>query len=690
VEVSPAADSVYVGSSITLTATPEDADGSALSGREIFWHSEHPEVAVVSNDGAVTGVVPGQVRIAASVEGVAGYSNVTVLSKPPASIKLSSNSLPLTVGQESRLGATVRDADGGVISGAPVDWKSSNTGVATVDGGGLVRGVGAGTATITATSGDVSDKATVTVSPVPANAVVVSPGEATLFVGETVTLKATVTDANGDALPGRPITWSSSATSVAEVSTSGVVTAKAPGTATITASSEGKSGKSTITVKLVPVASVDMNPGELKLQIGQSSTITATPKAADGTPLSGRPVTWKSRDTGIATVSSTGEVTAKSAGSTIFEATSEGVTGVTLVTVANVPVSSVVVTPDAATLTVGQSQQLDAKTYDAGGSELNGRTITWSSSNEDVASVSSTGKVLAVAPGTATITATSEGKSDKATITVVAPVGSVVVSPDSISLVIGKTSPLTATVKDANNNTLDGRDVTWKSSNTSVATVDDKGVVTGVSVGTATVTATSEGKSGSAKVVVTLEPVDKVTVADIENTTDPLTVVEGQTMQLVALLTDAAGNSLTSDGRTLTWSSDDQNIATVNGQGLVTGVSPGKTKITATADGVSGSADVTVTSALAEGSVVIVPAETTLVVLQSADLKGLVVNKDGEAKEDKGLTWSSDNALIAAVNDHGHVQALVPGSATITAAKTTKDGDVRGTPGTAKVTVVAP
>jgi uncharacterized protein YjdB len=245
-------------------------------------------------------------------------------------------------------------------------------------------------------------------------------------------------------------------------------------------------------------------------------------------------------------------------------------------------------------------------------------------------------------------------------------------------------------VKDANGNALNGRDVTWKSSNTSVATVDDKGVVTGVSVGTATVTATSEGKSGSAKVVVTLEPVDKVTVADIENTTDPLTVVEGQTMQLVALLTDAAGNSLTSDGRTLTWSSDDQNIATVNGQGLVTGVSPGKTKITATADGVSGSADVTVTSALAEGSVVIVPAETTLVVLQSADLKGLVVNKDGEAKEDKGLTWSSDNALIAAVNDHGHVQALVPGSATITAAKTTKDGDVRGTPGTAKVTVVAP
>jgi uncharacterized protein YjdB len=684
VAVSPATDSVYVGSSITLTATPEDADGNALSGREIFWHSEHPDVAVVSTDGAVTGVVAGQVRIAASVEGVAGYSSVTVLPKPPASIKLSSNSLSLTVGQESRLVATVRDADGGVIAGAPVEWKSSSAGVATVDSDGLVHGVGAGTATVTATSGGVSDKATVTVVPVPANAVVVSPGEATLFVGETVTLKATVTDANGDPLSGRPISWSSSATSVATVSTSGVVSAKAPGTATITAASEGKSGKSTITVKLVPVASVDMNPGELKLQIGQSSTITATPKAADGTPLTGRTIAWKSRDTGIATVSSSGEVTAKSAGSTIIEATSEGVTGVTLVTVANIPVSSVVVTPETATLTVGQSQQLDAKTYDAGGSELNGRTITWSSSNEDVASVSSTGKVLGVAPGSATITATSEGKRDKATITVVAPVGAVVVSPDSISVVIGKTSTLTATVKDANGNTLNGRSVTWKSSNTGVATVDENGVVTGVAAGTASVTATSEGKSGSAKVVVTLEPVSKVTVADIENTDNPLTVVQGQTMQLVALLTDASGNALTSDGRTITWTSDDQSIAAVNGTGLVTGAAPGKTKITATADGVSGSADVTVTSAQ-EGNVVVIPADTTLSVSESADLKGMVIGKDGTAKQDDKLKWSSNNQLVARVNDKGHVEALLPGSATITATKDTKGGTKVGT---ASITVV--
>jgi uncharacterized protein YjdB len=162
-------------------------------------------------------------------------------------------------------------------------------------------------------------------------------------------------------------------------------------------------------------------------------------------------------------------------------------------------------------------------------------------------------------------------------------------------------------------------------------------------------------------------------------------VVGGQTLQLVALLADADGNALLSDGRVITWDSNDQNIATVSGEGLVTGKSPGTAKITATSEGVSGSADVTVTSML-EGNVVIVPAETTLAVAEAANLKGMVIGKDGVAKEDDKLSWSSDNELVARVSDKGRVQALLPGSATITAEKTDKQG--KGTPGTAKVTVV--
>lgn len=676
VSVSPPVDTVYIGATITLTAAAMDANGDSLANREVFWHSEHPEIAIVSEDGAVTGIQPGEVRIAASVEGVAGFSTVTVLPKPPASIELSSSTLALRVGQESQLRATVKDAQGGVLSGAPVDWKSSNTGVATVSNEGLVHGVAPGTATITATSGTVSDNATVTVSPVPANAVVVSPGEATRFVGETVQLSATVTDANGDPLSGRPISWSSSASGVATVSSSGLVTAVAPGTATITASSEGKSGTSTITVKQVPVARVDMDPSNVQLEIGQTTQITATPKSADGKTLTGRSITWKSTVTSVATVSSTGVVTAKAAGSTLIQATTEGVTGTALVTVANIPVASVVVSPDTATVAVGQSRQLSAKTLDAQGNELSGRTISWSSSNEDVASVSSSGKVLAIAAGQVTITATSEGKSGTAKITTVVPVSTVTVDPDSTSVVVGKTTTLTATPKDAGGGALTGRTITWTSSNTSVATVDDNGVVTGVAVGTATITATSEGKSGTARVDVILEPVASVTV-----TPDPASVQESQTLQLGAIPKDANGNVLFD--RPFTWESSDNSVATVNGTGLVTGVKVGSATITATTQGVSGSVDVAVTSAV-EGNVVIVPADTTLAVSQEADLKGLVIGKDGVAKEDDTLAWSSDSPLVASVSGSGHVQALLPGSATITAEK--KKG--KGAPGTATVKVV--
>jgi uncharacterized protein YjdB len=212
--------------------------------------------------------------------------------------------------------------------------------------------------------------------------------------------------------------------------------------------------------------------------------------------------------------------------------------------------------------------------------------------------------------------------------------------------------------------------------------VNDQGVVTGVAAGATTVTATSEGKSGSAKVVVTLQPVAKVQIGDTVASDGLLTVVAGKSTPLVALLTDADGDVLT--GRVVTWESDDPSTATVDNAGSVTGVKPGTARITATSEGKSGSADVTVTSPL-EGNVVILPADTTLAVAETADLKGMVIGKDGVAKEDDKLSWSSDNELVARVNDKGHVQALLPGSAQISAAKSGKDA---GTPGTAKVTVV--
>ena len=172
------------------------------------------------------------------------------------------------------------------------------------------------------------------------------------------------------------------------------------------------------------------------------------------------------------------------------------------------PVASVTVTPATASVQVGATVQLSAVLRDAAGNTLTGRTVTWSSSSSSTAAVSATGLVTGVAAGPATITAASEGKSGTSGVTVtVVPVASVAVSPASASLTVGGTVQLTATPRDGGGNPLSGRAVTWSSSNTAAATVSGVGLVTGIAAGSTTITAASEGRSGTATVSVTAPPV---------------------------------------------------------------------------------------------------------------------------------------------------------------------------------------
>src|SRR5437660_3714475 len=284
------------------------------------------------------------------------------------------------------------------------------------------EGTSCGGFKVAATShpGEKSDTASVAVvCPPPAVASVdVTPPSASMQADQTVQLTATPKDANGAPLSGRTVTWSSSNTAVATVSNGGLVSGVTPGTATITATSEGKSGTSTITVTPVPVASVEVTPATASVQAGQTVQLTATPRDAGGNPLSGRTVTWSSSNTSVAAVSNSGLVSGVTPGSATITATSEGKSGTSSVTVTNVPVATVDVSPPSASVQAGQTVQLTATPRDAGGNPLSGRTVTWSSSNTSIAAVSTSGLVSGVTPGSVTISATSEGKSGTAAITV--------------------------------------------------------------------------------------------------------------------------------------------------------------------------------------------------------------------------------------------------------------------------------
>ena len=159
------------------------------------------------------------------------------------------------VGSTTTLAATVRDQNGTVVTNRVVTWASSNTPVATVAGG-VVTGIKVGTATITATSEGKSGAAAVTVTaPVPVSAVVVQPGQDTLLANATLQLTALTEDSVGGVLT-QDVTWTTNNPSVATVSPTRLVSATSTaGKATITATSEGKNGTSTITV-VVPIATV--------------------------------------------------------------------------------------------------------------------------------------------------------------------------------------------------------------------------------------------------------------------------------------------------------------------------------------------------------------------------------------------------------------------------------------------------
>lgn len=161
----------------------------------------------------------------------------------------------------------------------------------------------------------------------------------------------------------------------------------------------------------VPVASVIVSPDAPSLVAGASVQLSATPRDASNNPLSGRTVTWTSVTEAVATVTNGGLVTGISAGTAQIRATSEGVTGQTTVTVTPVPVASITLSQASGTLVPTQQLALTATPKDAQGATLTGRAVVWSSNAEPFATVSQAGVVTAVAAGTATITATSEGKS---------------------------------------------------------------------------------------------------------------------------------------------------------------------------------------------------------------------------------------------------------------------------------------
>jgi uncharacterized protein YjdB len=590
VAIDPPSSTLVIGAAAPLTAVVQDADGRPATGVSVVWTVKDPGVAGISQTGVVTGRAVGSTQVAASVNGVSAVASITVRLAPVASVVIQPETRALLLGQSAAFAATPRDANGVGLTGRAVAWTSSNPAVAGVGPTGVVTASSVGTATITATSEGVSANATVMVSPVPVGSVAIVPSSATVTVGQTAALAPTVKDANGLTVTDRVVAWSSSDDRIATVSTAGVVRGIAPGSAVISATSEGVTGTAAVTVVSVAVGSVTVLPTSANVQRGATTILTATVKDVTGAVATDRQVTWSTSNASVASVSATGVVTGNATGTATIAASSGGKSGSAAITVVPVPVGSVAVDPTTAALRVGETLTITPTVRDANGTVVTDRVVTWSSSSAAVATVSSTtGVVTAKSAGTATISATSEGRSATTSVTVTqVPVATITLQPTTLTIAPGQTAALTATTKTADGTVVTGRTITYASDNSGVARVSTTGVVTGAAFGTAVITATSEGQS--ATTAVTVQPA----VSFVLVSPSLVLVRKTGTVQLSAAAYD--GNSNRIFGRAVTWSSDDPSVATVDANGLVTTKKVGTVLITATIDGKSDSSFITVTN----------------------------------------------------------------------------------------------
>ncbi len=557
---------LWVGDTRSVGA---DVDVDPTQTRDLAWTSANASVATVSATGAITAVGVGTtiVRVA-SIADPRAKAELLLTVLPARTVTVSPASLNLALQQQSTLAAAVAIENG---LSTVVNWSSSDPTIAAVSSTGVVTGVGFGRATITAVSiADTLRKASATVQVSPTvRSIAVSPSSVASYVGDLDQLFA---DVITDGPIARTVMWRSSNASVAAVSAAGLVSSVAIGSATITAVSTVDTtirSTSQITVQAAP--SVSISPSQANIGLGEFKTLTGRITGANTGAI------WRSSAPTIVSVDASGVVYGQGIGSaTITMLSSADTTRRATAVVTVIPiVRSVTVTPASGSGFVGQTLQLSA-TVSADGNLA--RSVTWRSSDATIASVSSLGNVSFLSGGTATITAVSTADTTKrgtALLSVGTPqVRSVSLSPATANVSIGQTQQLTATtVADGSLSTA----VTYRSSNASVASVSQAGIVSGVALGSSTIMAVSVAdttKRATAAITVVARPVVPVAVTVSPR---PINLSPAQTQQLSASVTADVGVSTA-----VTWTSTASNVATVNGTGFVTALAAGSTLIAAT------------------------------------------------------------------------------------------------------------
>lgn len=567
----------------------------------------------------------------------------SILSIPVAATGISLSQSVATVSEA--LSITLTATVDPVYSTDPVVWSSSNENVVAVTQEGKITGRGLGQATVTVTCGNYTAECIVTVTTNPSESVTVSSPGAPVYVGDVITMKAVVKPATITS----PVTWASSNPDVAEISAStGYLTALSPGSTLITATCSNVTGKYNLVVNPIDAREVLISTDKATLQVGGTVILYAS-VLPDNTTYP--EITWTTNDDNVATVSN-GIVTATGVGNATITASCGYVTATCDITVEPTPAENVNLNFNEVALKPNQTLQLLAEILPETTTD---KTVVWSSSSADVASVDQSGLITALTVGETTITATCGDVTAKCVVTVEPILATeVVLNAYAVTLQASQIQLLVATVGDD----VTVKTITWMSDNEAVATVSD-GLVTAVSVGEAVITASCGAVSASCYVTVVPTPVTLIT---LDNTAATINVGEILVLNATVYPADATDT-------TVNWSSDNEAVATVNTTGEVKALSQGLATITAAIGDVFTTCNVTVLNPAQ--SVILNYTALEMTVGQTVDLIATITPENTT----DALAWSSSNTDVASVNEYGIVEAHSEGSAVITA----QCGDVTAT-----------
>lgn len=573
------------GESGKLTATVYPLNSTQ---KTLTWVSDHPDVASVDNEGNVTARKAGTATVTVKVaENVTAVCKVTVISRVTG-ISLSETTVELKPGETHQLTATVLPQN---ASNAEVTWYSDKESVATVSQSGLVTGVGPGETTVHAVTTDGGKMASCLVKVgTPVKGITLSVSSKTLYVGDpSLDISAALTPANAT---DKSLEWSSSDPEVASIAPGAalhaVIKPLKPGKTTITATTKdgGFTASCEVTVKR-HVSGVSLNKASLTLYVGETESLAATVAPEDASDKS---VAWSSGNSAVASVSN-GKVTANKPGSAVIKVVTNDLSKEAACTVTvKRHAESVELSQKEIKLYLGENRSLTATVLPSDASDKN---VTWSSSNPNVATVSTAGNVVSKSIGTTVITVKTADGGHQASchVTVLEPVvyaTSLILAPQTLSMNIDESSSLTLQMLPANANEA----LVWESDNESVAKVVN-GDVTAVGVGVAKIKV--KGKNVTSNEV-TVTVIDKFAVTGVKLNEPEKSLQVGDSFILTATV-------LPEDARdkTVTWSSDKESVATVK-DGVVTAVSPGTAiiKVTAGAGAFSATCSVTVEERIIE------------------------------------------------------------------------------------------